>query len=85
MAADHFEIHALQTKSLLWLHRFGGGHGQWLVGLGLGGNESYPEVFAPFGGFADSTPVVDGRIKMPDIPGIGFEAKSALWAVLKDL
>jgi hypothetical protein len=28
---------------------------------------------------------VDGRIKMPDIPGIGFEAKSALWAVLKDL
>ena len=55
------------------------------VGLGLGGNESYPEVFAPFGGFADSTPVVDGRIKMPDIPGIGFEAKSALWAVLKDL
>jgi hypothetical protein len=23
------------------------------VGLGLGGNESYPDVFAPFGGFAD--------------------------------
>src|SRR5512141_1836973 len=30
------------------------------VGLGLGGNESYPEVFAPFGGFATDTPVVDG-------------------------
>ncbi len=55
------------------------------VGLGLGGNESYPEVFAPFGGFADTTPVVDGRIRMPDIPGIGFEAKNDLWAVLKDL
>jgi hypothetical protein len=40
MAADHFEIHALQTKSLFWLHRFGGGHGQWLVGLGLGGFSS---------------------------------------------
>ena len=26
------------------------------IGLGLGGNESYPEVFAPFGGFADATP-----------------------------
>jgi L-alanine-DL-glutamate epimerase-like enolase superfamily enzyme len=55
------------------------------VGLGLGGNESYPEVFAPFGGFADATPVEDGRIRMPQVPGIGFEGKSALWAVLKDL
>ena len=55
------------------------------VGLGLGGNESYPEVFAPFGGFASTTPVVDGRIRMPEIPGIGFEAKNDLWAVLKDL
>src|SRR5262249_4663328 len=26
------------------------------VGLGLGGNESYPDVFAPFGGFADGCP-----------------------------
>jgi len=55
------------------------------VGLGLGGNESYPEVFAPFGGFADTTPVQDSRIRMPDVPGIGFEAKNNLWAVLKDL
>ena len=55
------------------------------VGLGLGGNESYPEVFAPFGGFADNTPVQDSRIRMPEIPGIGFEAKSALYAVLKTL
>ncbi len=29
------------------------------VGLGLGGNESYPDVFAPFGGFADDCPVED--------------------------
>jgi L-alanine-DL-glutamate epimerase-like enolase superfamily enzyme len=55
------------------------------VGLGLGGNESYPQVFAPFGGFADNTPVAQGRIKMPDIPGIGFEAKAALYAVMKPL
>jgi L-alanine-DL-glutamate epimerase-like enolase superfamily enzyme len=55
------------------------------VGLGLGGNESYPEVFAPFGGFADATPVVDGRIRMPDLAGVGFEAKNDLWAVLRDL
>jgi L-alanine-DL-glutamate epimerase-like enolase superfamily enzyme len=55
------------------------------VGLGLGGNESYPDVFAPFGGFADGTPVENGRIRMPHIPGIGFEAKSALYAVMKPL
>lgn len=33
------------------------------AGLGLGGNESYPKVFEPFGGFADSTPVRESRIK----------------------
>lgn len=55
------------------------------TGLGLGGNESYPQVFAPFGGFADDTPVKDSRVKMPDIPGIGFEAKNALYAVMKPM
>ncbi|TGE02573.1 mandelate racemase/muconate lactonizing enzyme family protein [Methylobacterium nonmethylotrophicum] len=55
------------------------------VGLGLGGNESYPDVFAPFGGFADSVPVNDSRVAMPDVPGIGFEAKSALYAVMRPL
>jgi L-alanine-DL-glutamate epimerase-like enolase superfamily enzyme len=55
------------------------------VGLGLGGNESYPQVFAPFGGFADDTPVENSRVKMPNIPGIGFEAKNDLYAVMKPL
>jgi len=55
------------------------------TGLGLGGNESYPQVFAPFGGFADDTPVKDSRVKMPAIPGIGFEAKNALYAVMKPM
>ena len=55
------------------------------VGLGLGGNESYPQVFAPFGGFADTCAVVDSRVTMPDIPGIGFEAKNALYAVMKPM
>jgi hypothetical protein len=27
------------------------------------------DVFQPFGGFADNTPVVDGYVTMPDIPG----------------
>ena len=53
------------------------------VGLQCGGNESYPQVFAPFGGFADDCPVVDGRVALPDAPGIGFERKADLWAVMK--
>jgi L-alanine-DL-glutamate epimerase-like enolase superfamily enzyme len=55
------------------------------VGLGLGGNESYPRVFAPFGGFADDYPIDNGRVRLPDTPGIGFERKQALWSVLHAL
>ena len=55
-------------------------------GLGLGGNESYPGIFQPFGGFADNTPVEASRIRLPDAPGVGFELKSTLWTeVLQDL
>jgi hypothetical protein len=55
------------------------------AGLGLGGNESYPGVFQPFGGFADGIPVEAGRVRMPDVPGIGFEAKAELYRVMKTL
>jgi L-alanine-DL-glutamate epimerase-like enolase superfamily enzyme len=55
------------------------------VGLGLGGNESYPDVFAPFGGFADDCPIENSLVRLPDIPGIGFEAKSALYRVMRPL
>jgi len=58
-----------------------GGHQMSLniaAGLGLGGNESYPDLFQPFGGFPDGVKVHDGHIVMPDLPGIGFEGKSDL-------
>jgi D(-)-tartrate dehydratase len=48
------------------------------AGLKLGGNESYPRVFEPFGGFADDTPITNGEIALPDRPGVGFEAKPPL-------
>jgi D(-)-tartrate dehydratase len=51
------------------------------AGLGLGGNESYPHVFHPFGGFADQMPVRDGRVGIPDAPGIGIELKQELLKV----
>lgn len=65
-----------------------GGHQMALnlaAGLGLGGNESYPGIFQPFGGFADRTPVEGGYVRLPDVPGVGFEEKSALYALLRDL
>jgi L-alanine-DL-glutamate epimerase-like enolase superfamily enzyme len=55
------------------------------AGLGLGGNESYPGVFQPFGGFADTIPVENGYVALPDAPGIGFEEKTALYAIMREL
>lgn len=65
-----------------------GGHQMSLniaAGLHLGGNESYPDVFQPFGGFADGVAVQDGYVGLPGVPGVGFEAKAALYAVMRDL
>ena len=65
-----------------------GGHQMSLniaAGLHLGGNESYPDVFKPFGGFADSVSVNESYVGLPDIPGVGFEAKQELYSVLNRL
>jgi D(-)-tartrate dehydratase len=65
-----------------------GGHQMSLniaAGLGLGGNESYPDLFQPYGGFPDGVRVEDGHIVMPDLPGIGFEGKSDLIKVMREL
>ena len=65
-----------------------GGHQMSLniaAGLGLGGNESYPGIFQPFSGFADGIAVEDSYVKLPEIPGVGFEAKSDLYRVMKAL
>jgi L-alanine-DL-glutamate epimerase-like enolase superfamily enzyme len=65
-----------------------GGHQMSLniaAGLGLGGNESYPDLFQPYGGFPDGVRVEDGHIKMPDLPGIGFEGKADLSAEMRRL
>ncbi|HEY8287993.1 MAG TPA: mandelate racemase/muconate lactonizing enzyme family protein [Acetobacteraceae bacterium] len=65
-----------------------GGHQMSLniaAGLGLGGNESYPDVFQPYGGFPDGTRVENGIVTLPDLPGIGFEAKADLYAEMSAL
>ena len=55
------------------------------AGLGLGGNESYPNVFQPIGGFADAIPVRDGQVALTGTPGIGIEEKANLYAVFSEL
>ena len=65
-----------------------GGHQMSLAiaaGLGLGGNESYPDVFQPYGGFPDGTAVKDSIVTLPELPGIGFEGKSDLYTIMRDL
>jgi D(-)-tartrate dehydratase len=65
-----------------------GGHQMALhvaAGLGLGGNESYPGVFLPFGGFADEPLVQNGMVRIPDAPGIGIELNSDLYATFQEL
>jgi len=65
-----------------------GGHQMSLAiaaGLHLGGNESYPDVFRPFGGFADDIAVEGGFVALPDVPGIGFEAKAELYSLMRRL
>ncbi|MGB3445709.1 MAG: mandelate racemase/muconate lactonizing enzyme family protein [Xanthobacteraceae bacterium] len=65
-----------------------GGHQMSLniaAGLGLGGNESYPDLFQPYGGFPDGVKVENGYITMLDLPGIGFEGKADLYAEMRAL
>jgi L-alanine-DL-glutamate epimerase-like enolase superfamily enzyme len=63
-----------------------GGHQMSLniaAGLKLGGNESYPDLFQPYGGFPDGIKVENGYVTLPDLPGIGFEGKSDLIAAMR--
>jgi L-alanine-DL-glutamate epimerase-like enolase superfamily enzyme len=66
-----------------------GGHQMGLnvaAGLGLGGCESYPDLFAPFNGFADHIPIEDSVVNLPEEPGLAMETKTELYRdVLKPL
>ncbi len=54
------------------------------AGLQLGGSESYPGVFQPFGGFADDHEIKNGFAPLPDVPGIGIELKADLIDLLRN-
>jgi hypothetical protein len=55
------------------------------AGLGLGGTESYPDLFQPYGGFPDSVRVEDRHIVITELPDIDFASKSDLITVMREL
>ena len=55
------------------------------AGLNLGGNEIYPSLFQPFGGFPDSSTVENSYVTFPKFIGMGYEKKEKLSDLLKKL
>ena len=81
---DLFTAHGWR-RGAFWPHA---GHlfaAHVVAGLGLGCHESAPDATRLYGGFWDGTRVEDGTVRIPDLPGAGFEAKSNLYAVLRAL
>ncbi len=88
-------VEYLRTLEMLQQHGWStrrvvphGGHQMSLniaAGLHLGGNESYPGVFQPFGGFADGIAIKNGFVGLPNVPGVGFETKAELFTLMKSL
>ena len=88
-------VEYLRTLEMLQQHGWStrrvvphGGHQMSLniaAGLHLGGNESYPGVFQPFGGFADDIEIKNGFVGLPNVTGVGFETRAELFKLMKSL
>jgi len=88
-------VEYLRTLEMLQAHGWSparcvphGGHQMSLAiaaGLGLGGNESYPDLFQPYGGFPDGVRVDNSYVTLPELPGIAFEGKADLYREMRAL
>lgn len=56
-----------------------------VAGLGLGGCESYPNVFEPVGGYGPDISPVDGCLYPSEAPGFGLETKPEIATYLDRL
>lgn len=74
---EELEVHGFRRESA-FPH---GGHLinlHIVVGLGLGGCETYPGVFQPFGGYSAGCKLGGGFVEPTDAPGFGLEEKPEL-------
>jgi hypothetical protein len=55
------------------------------AGLGLAGHEAAPGANPAYGGLYDGAEIHDGLVAPPSSPGVGFEGKAGLHAVLEEL
>jgi D(-)-tartrate dehydratase len=72
-------------RSAFWPH---GGHlfsHHLVAALGLGGAELNPLAFHPFHGPPPALAVNAGRIRLPDVPGVGFELSNDAWRAFRSL
>ena len=53
-----------------------------VAGLKLGSAEAAPDPSLSYGAYWDGVPVRDGMITIPDLPGVGYEAKANLIALM---
>lgn len=73
------------SRRAFWPHA---GHlfaAQVVAGLGVAGHEVAPDSSLPYGGLWDGVRIENGRTRIPDIPGAGFEGKANLLAILRAL
>jgi L-alanine-DL-glutamate epimerase-like enolase superfamily enzyme len=54
-----------------------------VAGFGLGSAEAAPDAGLVYGGFWDGVEVHDGHVRIPNLPGVGFEGKWNLHALLQ--
>jgi L-alanine-DL-glutamate epimerase-like enolase superfamily enzyme len=78
---DDFTAHGW-PHSAFWPHA---GHlfaAHCVGAFGLGAAEAAPDATLSYGGYWDDTRVENGLLELPDAPGVGFEHKANLHALL---
>ncbi len=58
---------------------------QVVAGLGLGAHEVAPDPTLAYGALWDGVSIANGRVRIPDLPGVGFESKANLFTLLSSL
>jgi L-alanine-DL-glutamate epimerase-like enolase superfamily enzyme len=80
---EEYETHGW-PRSAFWPHA---GHlfaAHCVAGLALGAAEAAPDASLAYGGYWDGVRAERGTVTLPDVPGVGYEHKANLRALLAD-